>query len=115
MLILQCDIKIKGKNTNKTVSFNYVNSIEVKTSCKNLTDTAVVKIPRKMSWQGKSILDYIRRDDEITIKAGYQNWGIETVFKGYVNSVENGLPKVNINYGITAGLKVISPAGLFHA
>lgn len=43
MLTLQCEIKIKSKSTNKIVLVDYVNSIEVKTSHKNLTDTAVVK------------------------------------------------------------------------
>lgn len=94
MLILQCEIKIGSKSTNKIVSFDYVNSIEVKTSCKNLTDTAVVKIPRKMKWKGESILNYIRRDDPITIRAGYKEYGLETLFKGYVKDVENNTPIV---------------------
>lgn len=94
MLTLQCEIKIKIKNTNKIVSFDYVNSIEVKTSCKNLTDTAVVKIPRKISWEGKQIYDYLRRDDQITIRMGYKEHGLETVFNGYIKSVENGTPIV---------------------
>ncbi len=68
MLNLQCKVEIRSKSTNKLVTFDYANSIEVKTSCKNLTDTATVKVPRKMQWQGKSLLDYIRRNDEITIK-----------------------------------------------
>ncbi|HPY81601.1 MAG TPA: hypothetical protein PK548_07175 [Bacteroidales bacterium] len=94
MLTLQCEIKIKSKSTNKIVLFDYVNSIEVKTSCKNLTDTAVVKIPRKMSWKGKEIYNYLRRDDAITIRIGYKEHGLETVFKGYIKSVENGTPIV---------------------
>jgi len=44
MLILQCEIKIKNKNTNIIALLDYVNSIEVKTSCKNLTDTAMVNV-----------------------------------------------------------------------
>lgn len=91
MLILQCEIKIKNKNTNKIILLDYVNSIEVKTSCKNLTDTAVVKIPRKMSWQGKEIYNYLRRDDAITIRIGYKGDGFETVFNGYIKRVENEL------------------------
>lgn len=35
MLNLKCKIKIKSKSTNKIVTFGYVNSVEVKTSCKN--------------------------------------------------------------------------------
>jgi hypothetical protein len=64
MLNLQCRIEIRSKNTQKTVTFDYANSIEVKTSCENLTDTATVKVPRKMQWKGKSLLDYVNRNDE---------------------------------------------------
>lgn len=92
MLNLQCKIEIRSKSTQKTVTFDYANSIEVKTSCENLTDTATVKVPRKMQWKGKSLLDYVNRNDEITIWAGYKEYGMEKLFKGYVNSVENGIP-----------------------
>ena len=94
MLNLQCRIEIRSKNTQKTVTFDYANSIEVKTSCENLTDTATVKVPRKMQWKGKSLLEYVRRNDEITIHAGYKEYGMETLFHGYVNTVENGTPIV---------------------
>ncbi len=33
MLNLQCKIEIRSKSTQKTVTFDYANSIEVKTSC----------------------------------------------------------------------------------
>lgn len=92
MLTLKCHIEIKSKVTNKTVTFDYVNGIEVKTSCHNLTDTATVTVPRKMSWQGKPLTDFVRRNDEITIQAGYEEFDMETLFKGYVNSVENSTP-----------------------
>lgn len=94
MLNLQCKVEIRSKSTNKLVTFDYANSIEVKTSCKNLTDTATVKVPRKMQWQGKSLLDYVRRNDEITIKMGYKEYGLETVFNGFVNTVSNDTPVV---------------------
>lgn len=51
MLSLKCDIEIKCKDSKKTITFDYCNDILIKTSCKNLTDTAVVKCPRKMQWQ----------------------------------------------------------------
>lgn len=94
MLNLLCKVEIRSKSTNKIVTFDYANSIEVKTSCENLTDTATVKVPRKMQWQGKSLLEYVRRNDEITIHAGYKEYGMETLFHGYVNTVENGTPIV---------------------
>lgn len=94
MLTLQCEIKIHNIDSGKTISFNYANSIVVKTSCRNLTDTATVKVPRKMSWRGKKLTDFVRRNDEIDISIGYEEYGLETVFKGYVSRVENGTPIV---------------------
>lgn len=67
MLTLHCDIRIKGKDTKNLIILDYVNEVDVKSLCKNLTDTAVVKLPRKMSWNGKPIYDFLRRDDAITI------------------------------------------------
>lgn len=94
MLTLQCEIRIHNIDSGKTVSFNYANSIVVKTSCRNLTDTAMVKVPRKMSWRGKRLTEFVRRNDEISISIGYKEYGLETVFKGYVSRVENGTPIV---------------------
>ena len=92
MLTLKCQIEIRSKSTKKTVRFDYANSIEVKTSSNSLTDTAVLKLPRKMSWRGKPLTDYVRRNDDITIRAGYAEHGLETLFQGYVKDVENGRP-----------------------
>ncbi len=94
MLTLQCEIRIHNIDSEKTVRFNYANSIVVKTSCKNLTDTATVKVPKKMSWNGKPLTDYVKRNDEISIRVGYKEYGLETVFKGYVSRVENSTPIV---------------------
>lgn len=88
MFVLECSIEIlHGGKTQ--VRFDYCNEIEVQTSCSNLTDTAVVKVPRKMRWKGRPITDYVSRNDRISIRMGYRGHGIEKVFEGYVNSVEN--------------------------
>ncbi len=93
MLSLKCAIEIKCKNSKKTVKFDYCNDILIKTSCKNLTDTAVVKVPRKMQWQGKDLTNFVNIDDEISIQMGYAEMGnIETVFKGYIKNIENATP-----------------------
>ena len=39
MLNLQCKVEIRSKSTNKLFTFDYANSIEVKTSCENLCDS----------------------------------------------------------------------------
>ncbi len=79
---------------NKMVSFDYVNSIEVSTSMITLFDTATVKVPRKMQWKGKFLTDYLRVEDKITIQIGYEEYGLQTVFSGYLKHIENSTPLV---------------------
>lgn len=94
MLNLICKIEIRNKVTKKTVTFDYVSNVEVKTSCKTLTDTATVKFPRKAEWSEKPLLDYIHRGSEITIRLGYEQYGLQTVFEGYVTAIEDAFPIV---------------------
>jgi hypothetical protein len=94
MLKLICKIEITGKDTKKNVSFDYVNSVEVKTSIKNLTDTATIKVPRKISWQGKPLTDFVNVGDTITVAVGYEEFGIQTVFSGYIKNIQNAFPIV---------------------
>ena len=91
MLKLISAIKIVSKES-KTLTFDYANEIEIKTSCRNLTDTATVKVAKKMTWKGKPLTDFIKRDDAITISVGYEQYGIETLFKGYISNIENNAP-----------------------
>jgi hypothetical protein len=86
MLKLICNIEIKGKDT--TISFDCVNSIEVNTSLQDLVDTAKVKIPLKMHRGGKPLSEYIATGDAITIQTGYREYGLETIFKGYITGME---------------------------
>jgi hypothetical protein len=93
MLNLKCNIGIRGKDS-KNITFDYLNGCEIKTSCKNLTDTAVLRIPRKIQWKGLPLTNFINIDDEITIALGYAETGLETLFKGYISHIENGTPLV---------------------
>ena len=107
MLVLKCNIEIigKGKNNseNTKISFDYVSSVVVKTSCKSLSDTADIVLPRKMQEKASnplrnkrdSIVDYIKekkikRGDEVTIQLGYEEFGLKPVFKGYILHIEQG-------------------------
>lgn len=95
MLSLNCKIKIIGKDSKKIITFDYCNEILIKTSCKNLTDTAVLKVARKMKWNGNPLTDYININDYIEIKLGYAEMGnTETVFRGYIKNIENSTPIV---------------------
>ena len=94
MLNLKCGIEILNRKSGKVVRFDYVNDIIVTTSCKNLTDTAVVRVPGRMAWRGRRLTDFIGRDDVIEIRIGYEEHGLETVFKGYISGIENGTPVV---------------------
>jgi hypothetical protein len=91
MLNLICKIEIIGKD-NKKISFDYCNQIEIKTSCKNLTDTAIVRVPRKMNWKEKPLTDFIAQGNKITIALGYKEYGLKPLFQGYIKSIENSVP-----------------------
>ncbi|HPX59819.1 MAG TPA: hypothetical protein PLL02_05245 [Bacteroidales bacterium] len=88
MLKLACSIHITCKN-NAKITLDYCNSITVKTSTKNLTDTASVSIPRNISRQGKFLTDYINRGDKIELRFGYEEYGVNTMFKGYIKDIVN--------------------------
>jgi len=103
MLVLKCDIEIFSHSENKKISFDYVNSVTVRTSCKSLSDTAEIVLPRKMleRLSGKpfanflnnnktSISEYLKRGDEVTIQLGYEGFEPRPVFKGYITHIEQG-------------------------
>jgi hypothetical protein len=55
----------------------------------NLTDTATLKVPKKLRWQGRSLSDFISRDDLLTIRAGYDEYDLQNLFKGYLTDIAN--------------------------
>jgi len=87
MLVLDCNIEISGKDKRK---FIQVNSCIVKTSIRNLTDTATVILPRKV--KGKKLNDYIKRGDKISITVGYLDIDSQNIFNGYITSVSSETP-----------------------
>ncbi len=89
MLTLKCDIAIKRKGKKNIVRFCYAENITVRTSRDNLTDTAEITAVSYTFWQGRPLYHYIASGDSICIKLGYAEMGnIETVFNGYLKSVE---------------------------
>lgn len=124
MLNLICDITIEQKPTkdypsrSKKVSFNFVHEIEIESSWANLTDTARLTFPKKLTftnpdngekinWDGKNIIanygnmvPLILRGDQIFIKLGYTykneendlTTELNTEFEGYITKVHNQFP-----------------------
>jgi hypothetical protein len=87
MLTLICNIKIFNQKQAKQVSVNYVNDIKINSSIRNLTDTAVVSLPVRIFYKDKPILDFIDKGNEIEIKLGYSQYGLELVFAGYITKI----------------------------
>lgn len=73
--------------------FGFYAAIEIDSSWKTLTDTAVITLPRRVSWQGKNLYDEIRRGDQVSIRVGY-DYAEDVLFEGYVSNVKAGVPVV---------------------
>lgn len=89
MFKLASNITITG--TKNKITFDYVAEVDIATSVRELTDVAIVQFPKKISWKGKDLFDFIRKGDKIFIELGY-NGSLNTVFEGYIRKVTNGIP-----------------------
>jgi len=90
---LTCEIEI---GTAPKYVFKNVTEIQVKSSYQNLTDTAEITIPRKLSFNRKPIASdggVFKRGDKITVRAGY-DFEFNTIFSGYLVSIKPGTPIV---------------------
>lgn len=77
------------------INLDFVVDGEIKSTWKDLTDTAKIVLPRnikKMKSQDL-ISDLISKGDEVTIKLGYDGI-LKTEFEGFVTEVEVGIPVV---------------------
>jgi hypothetical protein len=85
------------KITIGTLEFDFLNELEIVSSWKNLTDTAVLRLPNKIKQGGKSIVsgadNLFKRGDEVKIVLGYYP---ETarVFTGFVAGITPDSPLV---------------------
>lgn len=76
--------------------FDFVMDGEIDTSWKNLTDRAVLKLPRNISIFSKPdllIQDIIKKGDIVKIELGYDG-NLQTEFVGYVSTIQLGIPIV---------------------
>jgi hypothetical protein len=72
--------------------FDYLTEVEVNSSWKNLTDTGILKLPRKLLTKDKEQLqNVIKRSDKILIKTGYDG-ELNTIFTGYVAYIKANIP-----------------------
>lgn len=72
--------------------FEYVHSVEINSTWKDLTSTAVIKLPRRVgNMLGKKLDEYIKRGDKVEIQLGYNDEFV-TEFTGYVASVKPTWP-----------------------
>lgn len=72
--------------------FDYINEVENTSSWKNLTDTATIKLPRKLVTKDNQLLqDVVKKGDKVVIKLGYDD-KLEQVFTGYIAYIKATIP-----------------------
>lgn len=71
--------------------FRYFNSIDIQSSFNTITDQAIIKLPRKVRFEGENIVlgenSILKRGDEVQIDLGY-NYSNTTRFKGFVEDIK---------------------------
>jgi len=94
MLILNSKTTIITQD-NKNIVFSFINSVEITSSSNNLTSTALITIPRKLTFEGKNIVaglnTLIRRGDYVEIELGYFP-NLRRVFIGYITEIDINSP-----------------------
>lgn len=91
MLNLNCHIEVINIQTQQALVFDYVTSVEIESSWKNLTDTAKITLPRKLKLQDKLVADVIKKGNPVSIQLGY-NGQLVQEFEGYVADVKATVP-----------------------
>lgn len=87
MYVLTCKVEVGN------YIFNYVNELNINSSWQTLTDTAIVKLPRNLSFRNKSLKDLIKVGDAISITLGYN--AVQNIeFRGFVARIEPNIPFV---------------------
>ena len=83
MFKLTAKIEIKG--TGKKWEFDKVAEVEITRDTDTLTDTCVLKLPKKVRWQNEERIP-IKRGDEVTVCLGYDD-ELELAFRGFVTTI----------------------------
>lgn len=77
------------------IVFDFVNNVEISSSYETLTDTATIKIPKRVNLDGRPISEgensIFKRGDRVKIELGYFP-NLITVFEGYIRTVNAKSP-----------------------
>ncbi|MBU2923059.1 hypothetical protein KO504_17045 [Winogradskyella psychrotolerans] len=94
-LAMNALITFEAYKGSKELVIKIVNSIEVESSFKLLTDKATIRLPRNIKIQGQNVYDNVktifRRGRPVKIEFGYNQEYI-TEFEGYVTQVSANIP-----------------------
>lgn len=82
MLRLTAKIEIKGA---KKWVFDKVASVEITRDIDTLTDTCVLQLPKKVTWQGE-ISNPLKRGDEVTVWLGFSDV-LQFAFNGFITTI----------------------------
>ncbi|MDR1274595.1 MAG: hypothetical protein LBK12_08595 [Odoribacteraceae bacterium] len=82
MFRLTAKIEIRSA---KTWTFDKVASVEITRDTDTLTDTCVMQLPRKVTWQGETSLPF-KRGDEVTVSLGYDD-ALQLAFRGFITTI----------------------------
>lgn len=85
MKILICHIIIGS------LTFKWVNSIEVESAFELFTDTAKIVLPAHLKINKNRLLNEINFGDKVEVKVGYTG-NFTTIFKGYVTDIKPSVP-----------------------
>lgn len=116
----ETDSRIDGTQ----IIMNFVNDIEIVSSYENLTSTAKIVIPRKLTFNGKNIASGIsslfKRGDKVRIECGYFP-NLRLIFQGFITKISLNDPilitcddqmfilkNYNVTYPPTKDIKTIT-------
>jgi hypothetical protein len=100
MVSLQCDIELGGLRfyTQSTGDRRRlgVHEVSIESTWDQLTDTATVMLPKKISLDGKSIATglnpWLRRGDKVKLNLGYEQTGLNEMFVGFIDFIDAKVP-----------------------
>lgn len=86
MEVLKCHITLGN------YSFDFVHSVSVESSWKNLTDKAIIELPAALKIDKNKLQNAIPKGTAVSIHLGYESYGLNEVFSGYVSRVRPNIP-----------------------